>query len=380
MSIFDGVQAPVIAVQFSKSGVWTDVPATDVLTIDITRGRSLPWLPFTPGVASVVVNNQTGVYDPEFTATSPWVVGGASILKVGLLCRIVATWSGTGYTLFTGYLETPSANQGIAPTVTFTFADGMSRMGRTLAPVLTVEQTEANAGETTAARAARMLDLAGWPSGAARSLSGSIAMLGDSQDRSALAILQECAAVQAGRFYVTRDNVAKLETLSAKFSKPTMLAFSDDGAANTVKYSGITTTSGADALINDVSIARTGAKTYRASTDASVATYGSKAFTVPAPIQSETAAANLALLNGRQWADAKTRINGLTFDAMRLGNLYPDMLSVELGDLCTVKRNTVDSRTLNFELQIEGIRYAISRKGFAAKLTTSPINPYTITL
>ncbi len=40
MSAFDGVTTPAVAVQFLKSGTWTSVTTTDVVQIDIRRGRT----------------------------------------------------------------------------------------------------------------------------------------------------------------------------------------------------------------------------------------------------------------------------------------------------------------------------------------------------
>ena len=380
MSLYDGTTAPTIAVQFLKSGVWTDVDANDILSIDIDRGRTKPQDDMPSATCSVMVNNLSGIYDPDNTTASTWVVSGVSILRAGLQCRVVATWSGTAYVLYMGYLDQPIVNQGNQPAVTFRFYDGLYLIARAYAPVLTTAQVTTYTGETSSARAARMLDLAGWPTGAARSLAGSITMISDKQDRPAIQIIRECSRVEAGAFYMTRTNVATLETLSAKFSKPTALAFSDTGVTNTVKYGTITTTSGVDQLVNDVTITRPPSKSYKASVDASVASYGKKSVAIPAPASSDANAGNLALLYAKQWSDPQTRITSIAFDGMRLGVLYPDMLSMELLNLCSVARLTKDGRSLSWNLVIEGIKHSITPRAWKVTLRTSPINPYTITI
>lgn len=380
MAGFDGTTTPTITLQLYKSSTWTDVASTDIMSMVLTRGRRTPDLPYQVGTLNVVVNNATGIYDPDYTSASTWVVSGASILKVGLPCRLRATWSATSYDLFYGYLESPKLDQGNNPTVTFTFADGLASIGRAIAPVLTTSGFTTYAGETTTTRVGRMLDYAGWAAGS-RSVSGfTVTMNGDKQDRSCLALIRECAWAEGGAFYVSRANVATLEGIGAKFSKVTRVAFSDDATANTIPYKTITTSSGADGLYNDATISRAPSNQYRAKYDASVTANGLRSYTVTAPVSSNTSAANLSYLYARQWADAVVRITELTFDGMRLSTLYPDLCALELGELTWVKRHTKDGRTITYNLVVEGYTYTFTKAGWAAKFYTSPVNSYTITV
>ena len=381
MAGFDGVSAPTIALQLYKSGTWTDVASTDILSMSLIRGRRNPDQPVQAGTLQVAVNNRTGIYDPDYTAASTWVVSGSSVLRVGLPCRLRATWSSTTYDLFYGYLESPRLNQGVNPSVLFTFADGLASMGRCIAPVLSTTDYATYSGETVSTRVGRMLDYANWPSGGSRSVSGfTVTLNGDRQDRSALAIIRECANAQAGSFYVSRSNVATLEGVGAKFSKVTRVAFSDDGTANTIKYGSLVTATGADGLFNDASISRAPSKMYRSVYSSSVTANGQRSLSVTAPVSSDTSAQNLSYLFARQWADPVTRLTEVQFDGMRIGSLYSDLLALEIGDLTWVKRTTVDARTITYNLVVEGYQYAFSSQGWQAKLFTSPVNAYTITI
>lgn len=378
MAGFNGTDAPVITLQFKKSGVWTTVSADDYLEIVLRRGRTNVLDTVPPGILAVNLNNRSGIYDPSAT-TGTWVVSGSSIIKPGLEVRLLATWSGTDYTLFVGYLTTPIAVQDVNPYVTLRFADGLWLIDQVLAPVLTTAQMATYANETTSTRVGRLLDVAGWPA-AARSLTGSIGLNADPQDRSCLAIIRECALAEVGKFYITRSGTAKLEVLADKFTKPTQLAFNDDGTANTVMYASLATETGADQIVNDATIQRAPSKRYRAYNTSSVGSYGYKTQSVPAPVYSDSVAGNLALIYGKQWAEPSIRVASVTFDAMNLGALYPDLLATEIGDLCSVVRHTIDSRTLSFNLVVEGYQYRLSRNGWTATWYTSPVNPYTITL
>lgn len=378
MAKFDGTNAPTLALQFKKSGTWTNVDMDDVYEMVLRRGRTRPLDVIQPGILALNLNNRTGIYDPAAT-TGTWVVSGSSIIKPGLEIRLQATWSATTYTLWIGYLAAPYVDEGTNPTVTLQCADGLWLINQVLAPVLTDAQMSTYANEASATRVGRLLDIAGWPAGS-RSLSGSIGLNADPQDRSCLDIIRECANAEVGKFYITRDGTAKLETLSAKFSKPTQIAFNDDGTANTVTYASILTDTGADLIVNDATIQRQPSKTYRAYNTSSVSSYGYKSQSVIAPAYSDSVAGNLALIYGKQWAEPKTRVASITFDAMNLGTLYPDLLATEIGDLCSITRHTIDSRTLVFDQVIEGYQYKFNRNGWVATWYTSPINPYTITL
>jgi len=159
MSAFDGITSPAIAVQFLKSGTWTSVTTTDVVQIDIRRGRTRQNERDQAGVAFIVFNNTSGYYDPDNTSGSnPWVVSGTNILRDGLQMRIVATISSTDYPLYYGFLEETEVNQGEAPSATMTFVDGIAYIADAQAPALA---TSAFA-ETAATRVGRMLTYAGW--------------------------------------------------------------------------------------------------------------------------------------------------------------------------------------------------------------------------
>lgn len=159
MSAFDGVTTPSIAVQFLKSGTWTSATTTDVIQIDIRRGRTRQNERDQCGISVVVFNNTSGYYDPDNTsAGSPWVVSGASILRDGLQMRIVATIGGAAYPLYYGYLEETKVNQGEAPSSTMTFVDGIAYIADAQAPALAA----AAYAESAATRVGRMLTYAGW--------------------------------------------------------------------------------------------------------------------------------------------------------------------------------------------------------------------------
>lgn len=376
MTAFDGITSPSIAVQFLKSGTWTSVTTTDVIQIDIRRGRTRQNERDQAGLAFVVFNNTSGYYDPDNTSGSnPWVVGGVNILRDGLQMRIAATISSTVYYLYYGFLEETKVNLDTVSSVTMTFVDGIAYIADAQAPALA---TAANA-ETAATRVGRMLDIVGWPSGASRSLTGSVNMLATVQNRSCMEMIYQAVDSIAGRFYISRSGVATLVPLADKFSRPTQLLFTDTGATNTVGYTQLTTNPGTYFVVNQAVINRGNAnKQYTSRYNPSVTSYGIAKTVIDAPVSTDSNAQNLALYESRKLADPLTYVERIDFNVLAVatyGALYPDFLATELGDQVSVVRS---GRQWN--LVVEGMAHSITQNNWLCAYTTSAINPYSITI
>ena len=380
MPAFDGTTSPSIAVQFLKSGTWTSVTVSDVVQIDFRRGRERADLRDQAGFASIIFNNTSGYYDPDNTsASSPWVVSGASILRDGLQMRITATWNSTVYPLFYGFLENNYTNQGFLPNVTMTFYDGIGYIADGFAPALAVAANS----ETAATRAGRMLDYAGWPSGASRSLTGSVTMLATVQNRGCMQAITECVDCISGRFYISKSNVATLVPLSDKFSRPTQLLFSDSGASNTVSYADLITNPGTKYVVNEAIVMRGDNNQVTSTYNPSKSAYGVVKKEIFAPVNTDTNATNLALYESRKLATPDTYIERIDFNGLvvaQYGLLYPDFLSTELADQVSVQRTTYDGRFIQWNLVVEGMKHTITQSNWNISFNTSDINPYSITI
>jgi hypothetical protein len=376
MAAFNGTNAPTLSVQFYINGSWVTVTQTDVREISIKRGRSRADQKNDPGAATIVFDNVSGYYDPEYTgASSPYVVSGVNQLKAGVQCKIIATWSSTGYTLFVGYLETNTIDQGFFPTATMVFTDGIALLSKMYAISLSAPSYS---GETTSTRVGRMLTYANWTG--STNLSGSVQMLPTTQGSSLQVLIEECVACEAGRFYISRDGVATFLPLSDKFSRPTRLLLSDSRATNTVEYDSIKATPGTYQVINEAIIERSGKSQRRARHKPSTTSFGLKTITVNAPILNDADADNLALYLSRKDSSPMTLVETIGFSALALGALYPDFLALELGDQLTIERTTVDGRSLTLYVVVEGYNHHITQDDWRTDIMTSPMNPYSITI
>ena len=376
MAAFNGTNAPTLSVQFYINGSWVTVTQTDVREISIKRGRSRADQRNDPGAATLVLDNVSGYYDPEYTgSSSPYVVSGVNQLKAGVQCNIVATWSSTAYTLFVGYLETNTVDQGFFPTATMVFTDGIALLSKMYAQSLSAPSYS---GETTSTRVGRMLTYANWTG--STNLSGSVQMLPTTQGSSLQVLIEECVACEAGRFYISRDGVATFLPLSDKFNRPTRLLLSDTRATNTVEYDSIKATPGTYQVINEAIIERPGKSQRRSRHKPSTTAFGLKSVTVNAPILNDSDADNLALYLSRKDSSPMTLVETIGFSALALGTLYPDFLALEIGDQLTVERTTVDGRSLTLYVVVEGYNHHITQDDWRTEIMTSPMNPYSITI
>jgi hypothetical protein len=359
--------APSITIAFGINGTFTNVSADLILEVDIRRGRQYQNDFLESGTAAVVLNNQSGAFDPSNTS-STWY----NVLIAGMQVRITANST----VIYAGYLEDNAVNQGIYPTVSLTFVDGLAQIAKAIAPALATSSFQ----ETAALRAARALDLADW-SATARSITGTTVMQKTKQNMSCLEMLEQCANCVGGRFYVSRTGVATLVDIADKFTRPTRLLFSDQGDANSVGYDGIITNPGTDYVYNEAIVFRGPKKTQKtARYAASVSTYGLKSKKLDAPIFSETSSANLALYAARKDADAVVLAEQIDFTAIGIGALATDMLETELNDLVQVKRLTYDGRNITINCVVEGLAHSITADNWRVSYFTSVVDPYTITL
>lgn len=389
MSAFDGTNGPTIKIQFFVSGAYTDVPTNDLRSIDLTRGRTRSDQRIDSGQMIVTLDNQSGDYDPDKT-TSPWYISGATTLRADLRARLVATWSGTSYVLFVGYLETTKLDAGFDAKATMTFVDGISILGRYSAPSVKISSNNA---ETTSTRVGRMLTLAKWPTGTSwRAISGTVPLAGTAQNMPIMDLINQCEDSEGGCFYISRTGIATFVTLKNKFTRPTQLTFNDDQSANTVEYYEIDTNPGIFSLINSAlvnyspnttsgsGVKKVSGKQISVNNKASVTKYGPKILKVDTSILGDSVAKKLATYYATRTKAPKTLVQGVSFSGIALGNLYPDFLETEIQDLCIVKRKTVDGRNQRFDLTIEGFKHQITPNDWDVTYYTSPISASDITL
>lgn len=388
MAIYDGTNAPTITVSFDFGkakyftlGVsqlggtdqlgtatinnWSPIPTTDVRSISIRRGRTREDQTVQPGVLTMTLDNRTSNYDPD-NAASPYMWGTYTLLFAGLPVQIKATWSGTDYILYTGYVERIDTDMSLDPVAIFTCTDAMALLAKQ-----TVSMTAPQ--ETTDVRVGRVLDLAGWDA-SARSLTSSRTLVASTTSGTPLSLAEVASTSEFGRLFASRDNKIVLQPYESLFTNPFRFTLSDSRAAGTLEYDVLNSDPGSRYLTNTVSVTDGTGAVSTASNIESNARYGtfSKAVTTGlAPAVSSPSA--LAQLMADKNALPATRVDSVEWSMPNIDStLWPQILQADLGDNCTVERTTVDGRIRSFTSLIESLNHDILPNSWRIQMDLSP--------
>ena len=390
MALYDGSNAPTITVEFdiSKEGNftlgispldgtdvlaagtganWSAVPSTDIRSISMRRGRTREDQAVQPGTVSLVLENRSGTYDPD-NISSIYFWDGYSILSAGLGIRVSATWSGTTYVLYRGYLEQLDVDESLDPIATFQFTDALAFISRQTVSAV----SSSYAGDTTTTRLGRILDAINWDS-SLRSISGSRTMNATTFGDSALSLADQVARCEFGRFYADRQGNLTLLPYESTFSTPSRVAFSDQRTSGTIEYDTIQTNPGAKYLVNSVTLTQATGVTQQYDNATSQARYGKFIKTWDAPLSDNPTAATLTQIIGDRYALPKTRVDRVEFDALGLdSSTWASLLQTDLGDNVTVQRTTVDLRYRIFTSLVESIEFDLNPYNWRIAMNLSP--------
>ena len=389
MALFNGANAPTITVEFdmSKLGVltlglsalggtdvlgtgatvWTSIPTSDIRSLSIRRGRTREDQAVQPGSLALVLENRTGNYDPDNTS-SPYIWNGYSLLSRGMGVRVSATWSGTTYVIYRGYLEQLDVDASLDPLATFQFTDAMAYLGTQNVPSI----TSSYSGDTTATRLGRILDAIGWDA-SLRNISGSRTMQPTTFGDTALALGDQVARCEFGRFYADRQGNIVLLPYESTFTTPTRIAFSDTRAAGTIEYDTIVQNPGAKYLTNSVTLNQASGVSQNYTDTNSTVRYGTYAKTYDTPLLDNTTAYNLATLICLRYSLPKTRVDRVEFDALGIDSTsWVQLLQTDLGDNVTVARTTIDGRSRTFTDLVESISHDLTPDGWRVGMDLAP--------
>ena len=387
MPAYDGTVAPTYRIQVRDTRsvpVWADLPSSDTRNVSIRRGRSSANQSMDAGTMYVTIDDTSGAYDPD-NATSTWY----PLFRAATKARLVATWSTVDYVLFTGWLESTEIDHGAEPAAVMTFVDAVGRISAipTMAIPNSLYDTDYDdeAVDNVTAGTGRVQRL--WTSGLLTFVDNTHRpddclrkMTPIRRGSNLTQILDECALVEAGKWYITRDNYLGFYRCDNKFDRPTRITLSDSRVAGTVEYDVLRVSPGASLLCNDARMNTPGRNSndeqYWFQYTSSVTSYGIKSDEFSAPVFSSDWASTLAMFFCRRWATPSSYASRVEFDAFALGSLYPNLLQCELGDLLTIERTTVDGRALTWQVFIEGLDHDITATSWRVGFDTSPADGY----
>lgn len=402
-SLFDGTTAPTLLLTvYTPSGT---IGIDTIREITTHRGRSRPDQKYDVGTMTVVVDNLAGDFDPDNTTS----------LKAGAWGQLIATWEGTDYKLFTGVLEVPVVDVGFTPTVTFTFTEISTLLqqpptGTGIADalydvvwdgepsaspfVITVGSSSLTLSQGRVQRTIFFSPILVDHARVAVSLdandidtSGVVPMPPIRRGRSFAEILDECATVEGGRWWFDGAGTFHFKTLADKFTRATKLWLTDTGTeTGAIAYDQLSVQSSAlymanQCVVNVVDLSGTYSQ-YIANYKPSVSDYGIETTTVEACLTDVADAIPLSAYYARLYAVPKSAASSIGFFAHNLGTLYPDLLSMDLGDYVVADRTMPqpDGRAVSWDLCVEAIDFHMTASEFRVTLATSPANDISATI
>jgi len=330
--------------------------------IQTTRGRNAAADQFQAGTLTMRIVDQNGDFNPQNTS-SPYYGLLSPMRKV----QITATYSGTTYPIFSGYITgyntiTPKYVGDVVYT-TITAIDGM----RLLSNALVTTITDAVAGEDAGTRIGRILDQVGWPTSLRSIQTGNTTMQADpGTQRSALAAIQTVQTSEYGAFYIDPNGIATFKNRSYCTSSPnnTPTVFNDNGS-NISYYNAMWLLNDAQ-VVNQAAITATGLATASAISSASIAKYFVHSYTQNNLLMQTTAEAlDYALAYVASRAETTIRCDAMTLDLYAANYSTGIIAALDLDyfdpiSITTTQPAATGTSSITKNLQVFGVQHSIS--------------------
>ena len=351
-----------------STAVTVDV-SNQVDSIKTTRGRTALSDIFQTGTMSLRIIDQNGDFNPMNPA-SPYY----NLLNPMRKVTITATWNGTTYPIFAGYITsydttTPRAVGEIVYT-TIQAVDGFRLFQN--AQITTVATTPA--GQTTGTRIGKILDSIGWPSSMRDVDAGQTTVQADPGTlRTSLAAMQTVTSTEYGSLYM--DGFGNLvfqdRALTSSSVAGTPVVFNDDGTG--ISYNNALWKLDDTLVFNKVSVTRTGGTAQVAFNQDSIDKYFLHSYQEQNLLMETDAEA----LNNAQAFLASRQETSIRCDAVTLDLYTPNYdagiaaaLDLDFFDPITVTTTQPGSSSLTKTLQVFGVSHDIRPGNWKTTLTT----------
>lgn len=357
-------------------GFWVD--ATNyVQHVATRRGRRRLTEAFATGTATITLENNDRRFDP-YNATGPYAANGVSSLRARVPCRISATYAGTRYALFAGFVDewAPDYSEPSQGTCTVTVSDGFKVLAGYDPPAL---GSAVGAGELSGARINRVLDNAGWPTVDRRIDTGNSAMQGTTLAANTLSELKLVADSERGDLLIGTDGAVLFRERHARNERSASInsqaTFGDNPGE--LEYAAITKPVNDELIRNAANIARVGGTSQAAGSDSSQASYLSRTYTrTDLIVTTDAEALEHARWIIRQFADQEQRVEQIALDPDGIdtatdptADLWPQVCGRQIGDRVTVKHRPLGGALFTGDCWIEGVTHDISPLQFGKWVT-----------
>lgn len=338
-------------------------------TCTITRGRNLTSDVFQTGTLTLRIIDQNGNFNPANASGTYY-----GKLNPGVKVTISATYSGTTYPLFTGYVNSydyviPQNIDDSMNYTTITATDGLGLFN--LAKITTVAGS--TAGDYTGTAIGRILDQIAWPAGMRTISTGLTTVQADpGTSRTSLNAMRCLESTENGAFYIDPSGyVVFLNKTEAGSVSSTGTIFKDDGT--NVGYFDAVWRLDNTLVVNHAAITRVGGTMQEYTDTASVNKYFTQSITETDLLMQDDAT---ALANATYYVTARAETS-VRCDALVL-DIYTDQstqtiaaLSLDFFDPLTITTSQPGGTTISKTEQVLGVQHKITPNSWKTTLTTA---------
>lgn len=338
-------------------------------TIDLQRGRNLTSDVYQTGTLKLRLVDQAGTFNPANA-------GGAYYGKLnpGVKITISATYSGTTYPIFVGYVNSydyviPLDVNTAMNYTTITATDGLGLFN--LSKITSVAGS--TAGDYTGTAIGRILDQIAWPAGMRAISTGLTTVQADpGTSRTALNAMRCLESTENGALYVDKSGyVVFLNKTEAGTISSTGTIFKDDGT--NVGYFDAIWKLDNTLIVNHCAITRVGGTLQEYTDSASVNKYFTSSITETDLLMQDDAT---ALSNATYYVQCRAETS-IRCDALIL-DIYTDQatqttaaLSLDFFQPLTVTTSQPGSTAITKTVQVVGIAHKITPNSWKTTLTTA---------
>jgi hypothetical protein len=321
----------------------------NVTSVSVKRGKNRELERYSAGQATVVLNNETRLFDP---------LNEASVFFGNIIPRRAIRIRSGGFNQFNGVVEDWNLDYDVSgkSDASIAAADGFALLAQqTLTPGTATPQTT---GERV--NAVLSMPSVAWPL-VERNIDTGVANLGaDVFDGNVLSYLQEVETSEQGQFFISKGGrVRFINGAVTPTSDLVEILFSDEGDG--VPYTGATVSYGTELLFNDVEVTSP-AGVFTASNEISQTKYGITQTTVKTLLSTNAESQALADFWVAKYGEPEYRFQELDVDVDGLNDAdLSTVLQLELGDIVSIKftPNGVGSPIIR-NSQISSIAHNIS--------------------
>lgn len=370
--------------------------------LSITRGRQYELDTIEASNLTLRLKNDDRRFDPTYTH-SPYYPYVLPMRKI----RVSVTYAAVTYYLFTGYVErwplqwdapawgsvTLTAVDGLAAlqnaTVTGTFAEALTgqRISDVLSAAAWASSTPATGYWTLGTSA---LDTTtrlsyGIPTTVIDTGNETVQEVTylDTDDQSALSVIQDAAAAERGTFFIDGQGRAVFQDMHHRFNATSQVTFADSAfSSSRLPYFNLQPDYDVTRVVNEVKVTRTGGTTQTATDATSRKNNFRRSLTLTPDLTTDTAANDQAYYELYLRKDAALRFDSLSVKGSANNLLWPFALGLELGQKVVVEHttganSTITPQTLSQGCFIEAVSHTVGAD-LADWQTTFQLSPSTL--